>query len=167
MWDTSHIDSSSGPLRTRVLDQLSGRRNRSRRVWANYSSDHLWRCVRVWRRRMNHELAELYGEPSILVVAKAGRICWLGHVMRMLDSFPTKKVFESDPQFDMRCMGAQRTRWLGQVKRDLSEIECLNGWEAAGSDWGRILEHDCWSVHVTAKCSIAPSRPTKESEWAL
>ena len=28
----------------------------------------------AWRRRMNHELAELYGEPSILTVAKTGRI---------------------------------------------------------------------------------------------
>ncbi|XP_052859679.1 uncharacterized protein LOC128266927 [Anopheles cruzii] len=32
----------------------------------------------VWRRRMNHELAELYGEPSIQKVAKAGRIRWAG-----------------------------------------------------------------------------------------
>ena len=30
---------------------------------------------------MNHELAELYGELSILTVAKAGRIRWLGHVI--------------------------------------------------------------------------------------
>ncbi|XP_058449405.1 uncharacterized protein LOC131429348 [Malaya genurostris] len=28
----------------------------------------------VWRRKMNHELAALYGEPSIQKVAKAGRI---------------------------------------------------------------------------------------------
>ena len=50
----------------------------------------------VWRR-MNHEFAELYGDPSILTVVKAGRIRLLGHVMRMPDSFPTKKVFDSDP----------------------------------------------------------------------
>ena len=63
---------------------------------------------------MNYELAELYGEPSILTVAKADRIRWLGHVMRMPDSCPTKKVFDSDPQFDIRRKGAQRTRWLYQ-----------------------------------------------------
>ena len=32
------------------------------------------------------EHAKLYGEPSILTVAKAGRIRWLGHVERMPDS---------------------------------------------------------------------------------
>ncbi|KRF97428.1 uncharacterized protein Dwil_GK26988, partial [Drosophila willistoni] len=51
----------------------------------------------VWRRRMNHELAQLYGEPSIQKVAKAGRIRWAGHVARMPDSNPAKMVFASDP----------------------------------------------------------------------
>ena len=43
-------------------------------------------------RRMNHELAELYGEPSILTVAKAGRIQWLGYNTRMQDSCPTQEI---------------------------------------------------------------------------
>ena len=73
----------------------------------------------AWRRRLNHELAELYGEPSILTVAKTSRIRWLGHVMRILDPCPTKKLFDSDPQFGIRHRGAQLTRWLDQVKRDL------------------------------------------------
>ena len=68
---------------------------------------------------MNHDLVELYGEPNILTVVKAGRIRWLEHVMRMPASCPTKKVFNSDPQFGIRRRGAQRTRWLDQVKRDL------------------------------------------------
>ena len=33
----------------------------------------------VWRRRMNHELVRLYGEPSIRKVAKAGSMRWAGH----------------------------------------------------------------------------------------
>ena len=75
------------------------------------------------------ELAELYGETSILTVAKEGRIRWLRHVMRMPDSYSIKKGF--DPQFGIRRRGAQRTRWLDQAKRDLSEIRCFHGWEAA------------------------------------
>ena len=81
----------------------------------------------AWRKRMNHELAELYGEPSILAVAKADRIRLLGYVMRMPDSCPTKKVFDSNPQFGKRRRGALLTRWLDQVKRDLAEIGCLHG----------------------------------------
>ena len=64
---------------------------------------------------MNHELAELYGEPSILTVAKAGRIRWLGHVMRMPDSCSTKKVSDSNPQFGTRRRRSLRSRWLNQV----------------------------------------------------
>ena len=56
------------------------------------------------------QLAELYGKPRILTMAKAGRIRWLGHVMRMPDSCPTKKVFDSDSQFGIGRRGAQRTR---------------------------------------------------------
>uniref|UniRef100_A0A0E3W290 Uncharacterized protein n=1 Tax=Anopheles gambiae TaxID=7165 RepID=A0A0E3W290_ANOGA len=69
---------------------------------------------------LNHELAELYGEPSILTVAKAGRIRWLGHVMRMPDSCPTKKVFDSDPQFGTRRRGVQRN-WVSTWMRDSSQ----------------------------------------------
>ena len=54
----------------------------------------LWACLSdassggvfehgAWMRRMNHELAELCGEPRMLTVAKAGRIRWLEDVMRM------------------------------------------------------------------------------------
>ena len=103
---------------------------------------------------MNHELAELYGRPSILTVAKAGRIRRLGHVTRMPDLCPTKKVFDSYPQFGIRRRGAQRTRW--------PEIGCLLGWEAAARDrvsWRMFIDR----VFVTSTCSFV-SRPTKERE---
>ena len=77
----------------------------------------------AWRRRMNQELA----------VAKAVRIRWLGHIIRMPDTWPTNKVFDGDPYFDMRRRGTQRTRWLNQVKRDLSEIACLVSVVLSGS----------------------------------
>ncbi|XP_039433298.1 uncharacterized protein LOC120415756 [Culex pipiens pallens] len=61
-----------------------------------------------WRRRMNHELAQLYNEPSIRKVAKAGRLQWAGHVARMPERAdqlsqrnqkinPAKLVFVSEP----------------------------------------------------------------------
>ncbi|XP_065075014.1 uncharacterized protein LOC135698809 [Ochlerotatus camptorhynchus] len=34
----------------------------------------------TWRRRMNHELHQLLGEPSIVHIAKIGRLRWDGHV---------------------------------------------------------------------------------------
>ena len=67
----------------------------------------------------DHELAELFGGADILTVIKAGRIRWLGHMMRMPDSCPTRKVLVSDP-FGTRRRGAQRDRWLDQVESNLS-----------------------------------------------
>lgn len=41
----------------------------------------------VWRRKMNNELAELYGELSILTLAKAARIrC---HIIKKAGVMPT------------------------------------------------------------------------------
>lgn len=36
-----------------------------------------------WKRRINKEVKELYGEPRITAVARSQRIRWLGHVGRM------------------------------------------------------------------------------------
>ncbi|XP_062714811.1 uncharacterized protein LOC134291290 [Aedes albopictus] len=96
----------------------------------------------VWRRRMNHELAALYGEPSIQKVVKAGRIRWAGHVARMPDNNPAKLVFATDP-VGTRRRGAQRARWADQVERDLASIGRDRGWRAAATNrvlWRNIVD---------------------------
>lgn len=47
----------------------------------------------VCRLRMNQEHAALFGEPSIRKMAKAGRMGWAGHVVRMPDNNPAKLMF--------------------------------------------------------------------------
>ncbi|XP_062717045.1 uncharacterized protein LOC134292171 [Aedes albopictus] len=97
----------------------------------------------VWRRRMNHELAAPYGEPSIQKVAKAGRIRWAGHVARMPDNNPAKLVFATDP-VGTRRRGAQRARWADQVERDLASIGRDRGWRAAATNrvlWRTIVDY--------------------------
>ena len=96
----------------------------------------------VWRRRMNHELARLLGEPSIQKVAKAGRMRWAGHVVGMPDYNPTKLVFTINPA-GTRRRGAQRSRWLDQVEQNLGSIGHLRGWRDAAMDrvnWRNIVE---------------------------
>ena len=95
-----------------------------------------------WRRRMNHELARLYGEPSILTVAKTGRMRWAGHVARMPDNNPAKLVFASNPT-GTRRRGAQRSRWLDQVERDLTDVGCPRNWRETATDrvyWRSLLK---------------------------
>ncbi|KXJ81627.1 hypothetical protein RP20_CCG018417 [Aedes albopictus] len=87
-------------------------------------------------RRMSHELAALYGEPSIQKVANAGRIRWAGHVASMPDNNPAKLVFTTDPDGTRRRRG-QRARWAEQVERDLASIWRDRGWRAATTN--RVL----------------------------
>ena len=105
----------------------------------------------VWRRRMNHELAQLYGKPSIRKVAKAGRARWAGHVARMPDRSdarqpnqkinPAKLVLNSNP-VGLRRRGAQRARWLEQVEEDLESVGVSHrNWKETAQDrvqWQRI-----------------------------
>jgi hypothetical protein len=94
-----------------------------------------------WRRRMNHELHQLLGEPPIVQTAKIGRLRWAGHVVRMSDDSPVKMVLDNDPT-GTRRPGAQRARWLDQVENDLRGLRRLRGWRAAAMDrveWRRLL----------------------------
>ncbi len=95
----------------------------------------------VWQRRMNHELARLYGEPSIRKVAKAGRVRWAGHVAKLPHNNPTKMAFASNP-VGTRRRGAQRARWLDQVKQDLENVGQDRSWRDTAMDrvnWRNIV----------------------------
>ena len=55
-------------------------------------------------------------------------------------------MFALDPhvrQFGMSRRGVQRTRWLDQLKPDLSEIGCLHEWDSTAEDrasWRMIVD---------------------------
>lgn len=62
-----------------------------------------------WRRRYNHELMQLYGEPSIVRTTKINRLRWLGHVQRMDDNRVPKKVLKTKPE-GKRSAGRPKSR---------------------------------------------------------
>jgi hypothetical protein len=45
-----------------------------------------------WRVRHNNESYELFSESDIFKTIKIGRSQWAGHVIRMLDDNPIKKI---------------------------------------------------------------------------
>ena len=45
-----------------------------------------------WERRSNHELRDLFDEPSIVALVKAQRLKLLGHVYRMSDQRTPKRI---------------------------------------------------------------------------
>ncbi|XP_044249360.1 uncharacterized protein [Drosophila takahashii] len=49
----------------------------------------------VYRIRYNHELYELYGDVDVASRVKSQRLCWLGHIARMDEDAPARKVFDA------------------------------------------------------------------------
>ena len=45
-----------------------------------------------WRKRYNNELYEIYGEPAVMNIIKAGRLRWAGHIMRMGSADIPKRI---------------------------------------------------------------------------
>ena len=89
--------------------------------------------MNVWRRRMNHELHALLGEPTIATQAKIGRLRWAGHVARMHEDYPVRRLFDRvypDGGTGIRA-GAQRARWEDQGRADIRKICNLGDWQAA------------------------------------
>ena len=49
-----------------------------------------------YRRRMNHELYQLYASIYIVMRIKMARLRWLGHVSRKEENEPAWKIFEDE-----------------------------------------------------------------------
>jgi hypothetical protein len=70
-------------------------------------------------------LYKFYNEPDVVGVIKAGRVRWLGHLFRMDDSSPCRKVTFNCP-YGIRGIGRPPTRWLDDVERDLKTANVSN-----------------------------------------
>jgi len=77
-----------------------------------YNSD-----IRVWERRSNEQVQQLYGKGNIVRFAKSTRLEWAGHVWRadIVKPVLVNKLNRKRPR------GRQKQRWLGVVKRDIQE----------------------------------------------
>jgi hypothetical protein len=50
-----------------------------------------------WRIRNNRELYDLYKEEDVITFIKLARLRWAGHVIRMEEARPAKRIFISNP----------------------------------------------------------------------
>jgi hypothetical protein len=94
----------------------------------------------MWHIRYNNEFSKLYSEPNVVGAIKAGRIRWQGHLFRIDDSNPCKKVTFSCP-YGTRRIGRPPTRWLDVVERDLKTANVSN-WKMKEQDrtvWRSIV----------------------------
>ena len=74
-----------------------------------------------YRIRMNHELYELYEDIDIVQRITIQRLRWLGHVFRMDEEAPAKKVFEAKAE-GRRRRGRPCLRWIDQAEEALTAL---------------------------------------------
>ena len=95
----------------------------------------------LWRKRYNHELNQLYGEPDIVRTTKINRLRWLGHVQRMDEHRIPKKILKTKPE-GKRSAGRPKSRWSDAAFANLRTMG-VTSWETLAADrpgWRSMLE---------------------------
>ena len=75
---------------------------------------------------MNPELYELYDDIELVRRIKIQQLRWLGHVIRMDDQAPAKKVFKNAPSGGSRTKGRSAMRWGDQVEENSKTLNNTN-----------------------------------------
>jgi hypothetical protein len=70
----------------------------------------------TWRSRYNEELYCLYDETDLATTIKITRLRWAGHIVRMQDNLPCKKITLDKPEG--RRVGRPNLSWMDGVIRD-------------------------------------------------
>ena len=77
-----------------------------------------------WRIRYNSELYTIYIDPDIIKTIKISKQRWTGHIMRMPEENPVKKLTLLEGS---RRAGRPKLRWLGGGQEDLRILD-IRGW---------------------------------------
>jgi hypothetical protein len=95
----------------------------------------------VWRIKYNDELYGLYKDLDIVRVIKVARIRWLGHLVRMEENSPCKKISFWQPEGSLK-KGRPKLRWLDSVLKDVKLLKVQTWWKKASDRniWGRIIK---------------------------
>jgi hypothetical protein len=87
------------------------------------------------------EIDKLIKSADIVRFIKAQRIQWLGHIQRMDQARPTRKLLDWKPM-GTRPMGRPRQRWQEDVMEDLKKLKVKNWKETAKGrrTWRELTE---------------------------
>jgi hypothetical protein len=95
----------------------------------------------TWRSIYNEELYRLYDETDLVTSFRITRLRWAGHIVRMQDNLPCKKITLDEPE-GRRKVGRPNLRWMDGVTKD-SESLGVRDWRIKARDrdgWRRLLE---------------------------
>jgi hypothetical protein len=95
--------------------------------------------VYIYKLVLAHELYGLYKDLYIVRVIKVATLKWLGHLLRMGENSPCKKVTFSHPESSRKKV--PKLRWLHCVLKDVQFLKIETWWKKARdkSIWGRII----------------------------
>ena len=95
----------------------------------------------TWGSRYNEELYHLYDETDLVTTNRITRLRWAGHVVRMQDNLPCKKITLDKPE-GRRRVGRPNLRWMDGVVKDAERLEVKNWWiKAKDRDgWRQLLD---------------------------
>ena len=91
--------------------------------------------------RHNEELYCLYDETDLVTTIKITRLRWAGHIVRMQDNLPCRKITLDKPEGRRRA-GRPNLRRMDGVMRDAEQLGVKN-WRNKSRDrdgWRRLLE---------------------------
>ena len=93
------------------------------------------------RRRIktNEEFVTKYKTPDIVSIIKIRRLVWLGHVVRMNETWSVKKIFEGKLE-GRRGRGRPRLRWINDVENDLRKLG-VKRWRTKASERGMGINY--------------------------
>jgi hypothetical protein len=98
----------------------------------------------IYRSRYKHELYKLYNESDVVKVIKVRRPRWLGHLSRMQEQKPCRKLTLHKPE-GTRQVGTSTLRWLYSVEGGLQTIRGTN------QRWKSQDRNQCRSIVKEAK----------------
>jgi hypothetical protein len=84
------------------------------------------------RSRYNEELYCLYDETDLVTTIKITRLRWAGHIVRMQDNLPCKKITLDKPE-GRRQAERPNLRWMDGVMRDAEKLRVKN-WRIKATD---------------------------------
>ena len=96
---------------------------------------------REWRIKYNNELYTLYKESYIVTYIKINRLKWTGHVIRMEEQSPTRRILVAVVE-GRRQRGRPKLRWEDGVVEDARKLGERNWRNAARNrdSWQKLLK---------------------------
>jgi hypothetical protein len=90
----------------------------------------------TWRSRYNEELYHLYDETDLVTSVRITRLRRVGHIVRMQDNLPCKKITLDKPE-GRRRVRRPHLRWMDGVTKDAERLGVGN-WRI------RVRDRDVW-----------------------